>query len=146
MYGYDLPSYVREYQKMFQKYDRFLRVRRSLDNPGMYVVERKTRYIEKLECKYGTDRQVRYKDDYRLIYKIWPCDFKFVMDSLRATDIQKQGGARRLADELDARDYEEQVRIQRKNHDDFEQASSSAYDRLAWAEGRRVSMAGAYKG
>src|SRR3990167_312165 len=47
MYGYDIPNYVCEYEREWQLYDRFLRVRRSLDYPGMLILERKTRYVER---------------------------------------------------------------------------------------------------
>lgn len=141
MYGYTVPNYVREYEREWRRYDRFLRVRRSLDDPGMLVVERKTRYPEKFLCRYGTDRQVRYKDEYRQIYKFWPMDIKYVMPSLKATDIQNKG-AKTLARELEARDDWAKEIETRKGHDDFEMASSAAYDRFAWAEGRRISMGG----
>lgn len=142
MYGYNVASYVREYEREWRRYDRFLRVRNSLDDPGMLVVERKTRYPEKFPCRAGTDRQVQYKDEYRQIYKFWPADIKYVMPSLKATDIQNQGGAKVLARDLEARDDWSEEIEKRKGHDDFEMASSAAYDRFAWAEGRRVSMAG----
>ncbi len=144
MYGYDVPNYVREYAREWRRYDRFLRVRRSLDHPGQYLVERKTRYVEKFPCKAGTDRQIQYKDEYRQIYCFWPMDIKYVMPSLRASDIQNLGGAKILARDMEARDDWAKELKNRKDHDDFEMASSAAYDRMAWLEGRRVSMAGRY--
>lgn len=144
MYGYTVANYVREYEREWQRYDRFLRVRRSLDHPGMLLVERKTRYIEKFPCRVGTDRQVQYKDEYRQIYCFEPRDIKYVLPSLKACDVQARGGAKVVARDMEVRDDWAKELKNRKDHDDFEMASSAAYDRMAWLEGRRVSMAGSY--
>lgn len=141
MYGYYLPTYVREYEREWKRYDRFLRCRRSLDDPGMLVVERKTRYIEKLPCRRHTDRQVQYKDEYRQVYKFWPNEIKYVLPSLMEQDIQRHG-AKAVARALETRDDAMKDSRNRKDHDDFEMASSAAYDRMAWLEGRRISMGG----
>jgi len=140
MYGYDIPSYVREYARAWQRYDRFLRVRRSLDSPGMYCVERKTRYIEKFPCQFGTDRQVQYKDEYRQIYKIWPADLKYVMASLKATDIQAQGGAKALADRLDLLDEMDRYKQDVAHRSETEALASEVYDHLGWIEGRKIAV------
>jgi hypothetical protein len=142
MYGYDLPSYVREYSREWRRYDRFLRVRRSLDTPGQYVLERKTRFIEKFPCQVGTDRQVQYKDEYRPVYHLWPNELTYVLTSLMASDIQAHGGARALANTLDFHDDRVRTLVDRQGHSEFEAAASESYDRLAWLEGRRVSMGG----
>ena len=94
----------------------------------------------------GTDRQIQYKDEYRQIYKFWPNEIKYVLPSLKACDIQNHGGAKVLARDLETRDDWAKEIKNRKDHDDFEMASSAAYDSMAWLEGRRVSMSGAYKG
>lgn len=140
MYGYDLPRYVREKDAELKRYDRHLRIRRSLDNPGAYLVERKTRYLTVHPCTRGTDYQVQLKDDYRPIFTFWPCDIGNVMGFLESQDIQKIG-AKRLAQILDAQDDFNKY-VQEKNRiSEFEAQSSEAYDFLAWREGRRVSMA-----
>jgi hypothetical protein len=138
MYGYDLPRYVREKDAELKRYDRFLRIRRSLDVPGTYCVERKTRYLTVHPCERGTDQQVWYKDDYRLIFRFWPCDINEVMPFLERQDIQKIG-AKRLANLLDAQD-EFHKHIQEKDRiAEFEAHGSEAYDFLAWREGRRIA-------
>ena len=142
MYGYSLPRYVKDYEREWRRYDRFLRCRRSLDDPGMLLVERKTRYIEKFPCRRDTDRQVQYKDEYRQVYKFWPNEIKYVLPSLMEHDIQRLGGAKTLARRLEDRDDRLRDSETRQGHDDFEMASSAAYDRMAWFEGRRVSMGG----
>ena len=142
MYGYGIASYVREYEREWRRYDRFLRVRRSLDHPGMLILERKTRYLEKFPCLANTDRQIQYKDEYRHIYTFWPNEIKYVLPSLKAHDIQNRGGAKTLARELEAYDDWAREQQTKQGHDDFEMASSAAYDRMAWLEGRRVSMGG----
>lgn len=138
-----LPRYVRSYQADWQKHDRFLRVRRSLDNPNMYVVERKTRYTHDYPFSYGTDRQIQLQDGYRPIYRIYPSEFAYVLPALKATDVQGRGGAKALADQLDAQDDVQRARESRQRTDEFTMRSSDAYDRLAWLEGRRVSFSGA---
>ena len=142
MYGYDLPAYVREYVRQWQQYDRFLRARRSLDVPGSYVVERKTRYIAGLPFTRGTDRQVQLKDGYRTIMRVWPRELRDVLGSLRLTDIQARGGAKVLANALDAIDTANWESEDRRRLSELEARSSDAYDTLAWSEGRRVSFRG----
>jgi len=107
----------------------------------MLMVERKTRYVEKFPCKRNTDRQVQYKDEYRQIYKFWPNEIKYVLPSLMEHDIQRYG-AKTLARMLEDHDDRVKETKVRKDHDDFEMASSAAYERMAWLEGRRISMAG----
>lgn len=139
MYGYDLPRYVREKDAELKRYDRFLRIRRSLDVPGAYIVERKTRYLTVHPCERGTDYQVQLKDDYREIFKFWPCDINYVMPYLERQDIQKIG-AKRLADLLDATDDFNKYVQEKDRRAEFEAQGSEAYDFLAWREGRRVGM------
>jgi hypothetical protein len=133
---------VREFEREWRRYDRFLRVRRSLDYPGQYILERKTRYLEKFPCRTGTDRQVQYKDEYRPVYTMWPNELKYVLTSLMASDVQAHGGAKALANVLDYQDQRGFDARDRAGHDEFEAIASESYDRLAWAEGRRVSMGG----
>lgn len=138
MYGYSLPRYAKEKQAELQRYDRHLRIRRSLDVPGAYVVERKTRWLTKHPCFYGTDYQVQLKDEYREILKFWPCDIGEVMPFLERQDIQKIG-AKRLADMLDATDEFNKFVQEKDARNELEAAGSEAYDFLAWREGRRVA-------
>lgn len=138
MYGYDIPGYVRDKERELKRYDRFLRIRRSLDTPGAYVVERKTRFVGDYPFVRGTDWQVQLKDNYRQILVFYPCDILRVFPQLKEHDIQRMG-AKVLANELDRtddsrRDREESSRIQ-----ELEDVSSDAYDFLAWREGRRVA-------
>lgn len=142
MNGYDLPRYVRNYERELQRYDRFLRIRHSLDQPGFYVVERKTHYRDTHPFIQGTDRQVQYADEYRQIYRLAPVDLRHVLTSLQASDIQAHGGATALANLLDASDDAQRLREDRYHHDLWEAASGEAYERMAWLDGRRVSMAG----
>lgn len=139
MYGYDLPRYVREKDAELKRYDRFLRIRRSLDIPGAYLVERKTRYLTVHPCERGTDYQVQLKDDYREIFKFWPCDIGQVMPFLERQDIQKIG-AKRLADMLDATDEFNKYVQEKDRVSEFEAISSDAYDALAWREKRKVQV------
>lgn len=141
MYGYEIPSYVREYLREWRRYDRFLRCRWSLDEPGKYILERKTRYLLDHPFSYGTDKQVQYKDEYRKIFVFQPRDIRFVKRSLELTDIQRYGGAKALADQLDAYDEHVWDMADRAQHSEFEALASEHYDRLAWAEGRRVVRA-----
>ena len=138
MYGYDLPRYMREYQAEWRRFDRFLRVRRSLDNPGAFVLERKTRYLIERPFVYNTDRQVKLKDDYQQVLVFWPREVNRVYDFLRRFDIQRVG-AKQMADELDARDDYERARAEADRISEFEAKGSEAYDFLAWREGRRVA-------
>lgn len=138
MYGYDTPGYIREKEAELKRYDRHLRIRRSLDTPGAYVVERKTRYFSDHPFVRGTDWQVQLKDEYRQILVFFPCDILRVMPQLREHDVQRYG-AKQLANQLDAADDTARSREERGRLDELEAVSSDAYDFLAWREGRRVA-------
>lgn len=138
MYGYDLAVYVREKERELKRYDRFLRIRRSLDTPGAYVVERKTRYVSDHPFVRGTDWQVQLKDEYRQILVFFPCDILRVMPQLKEHDIQRYG-AKHLANVLDQADETTRDREEVGRRDELEAVGSEAYDFLAWREGRKVA-------
>jgi hypothetical protein len=140
MYGYEIPRYAREYLAEWRRYDRFLRLRWSLDYPGMYILERKTRWLSDHDFARGTDAQVQFKDGYRKVFLVAPCDIRFVSPSLQKFDIQKHGGAKALADELDRQDDKEHELIDRARVAEFESIASEHYDRIAWEEKRRVAV------
>lgn len=141
MYGYDLPRYLRQYEAEWQRFDRHLRVRRSFDNPGAYVVERKSKYLFDHPFQYGTDAQIQYKDDYRPVLVFWPCDVTAVLPHLKKFDLQRMG-AKTLAREIDQREQYDEERADLARMSELDAAGSDAYDFLAWREGRRVSMGG----
>ena len=141
MYGYSIPRYAREYLAEWRHDDRFLRLRWSLDLPGKFILERKTRYLADYEFTRGTDRQVQYKDEYRKVFTFWPNEIQYVRFSLTMTDIQRAGGAQAMAERMQAADEKEWDLAQRAQTSEFEAISGEVYDRLAWAEQRRVSMA-----
>ena len=138
MYGYDIPRYVREKEQELKAYDRHLRIRRSLDTPGAYVVERKTRYVSDHPFVRGTDWQVQLKDEYRQILVFYPCDILRVMPQLKEHDIQRMG-AKQLANDLDRSDDARRDREESSRISAFEDVSSDAYDFLAWREGRKIA-------
>lgn len=142
MYGKDLPLYAREYIREWRRYDRFLRLRRSLDTPGMYILERKTHYMYDPEDEIiwlPSDRSVQLKDSYRMIMRFWPNEIKDVGTSLMITDIQRLGGAKRLAERIDEAEDNERRTMERYYQGEREAAGCEAYDRLAWLEGRRIA-------
>lgn len=139
MYGYDIPRYMREKEQELKRYDRFLRIRRSLDTPGAYVVERKTRYFSDHPFRRGTDFQVQLKDEYRQILVFYPCDILRVMPQLKEHDIQRYG-AKYLANQLDHNDDVRREREEAGRLSDLDAIGSDAYDFLAWREGRRVAV------
>jgi len=130
MYGYSIPNYGREYEREFQRYDRFLRVRWSLDEPGKFILERKTRYLTDHLFQRQTDRQVQYKDEYRKVFTFEPRQIQHVLQSLKLTDIQRYGGAKALADVMDAYDDHVWELAARARHAEFEDIASEHYDRL----------------
>jgi len=142
MYGYEIPRYAKEYLQEWRRDDRFLRLRWSLDYPGVYVLERKTRHLEFPDLPLSTDRAVQYKDGYRLVVHVPPYLIHRVRQFLVDTDLQRHGGAKVVADQLDALDEWEYQQTQRRNTAEFEAISSDVYDRFAWDEGRRISMGG----
>ena len=139
MYGQSLPRYVQEYQAEWRRYDRYLRVRRSLDNPGAYVLERKSKYLFDHPFKYGTDAQIQYKDEYRHVLTFWPCDISAVTPHLRKFDLQRTG-AKVLAESLVAREEYERRKQDEAGVSELEAAGSDAFDFLAWREGRKVAV------
>lgn len=138
MYGYQIPRYMRDKEAELKRYDRHLRIRRSLDTPGAYCVERKTRYFSDHPFVRGTDWQVQLKDEYRQILVFYPCDILRVMPQLKEHDIQRYG-AKQLANALDAADDTTRAREEAARASEFEAIGSEAYDFLAWREGRRVA-------
>mgnify|MGYP001570773592 len=141
MYGHELPRYVREYERDLQRYDRFLRLRWSLDYPGLFLVERKTHYLTFPEVPRMTDRAVQLNEHRRPILLVKPSELRYVRRSLELTDIQRLGGAKALAEQLLVADEKERELVDRAVHSHFMDLSGEAYDFLAWREGRRVSMA-----
>lgn len=123
----------------WRTYDRFLRLRWSLDEPGKFILERKTRYLDDYPFRRGTDRQIQLKDDYRRVVLVEPRELGFVNAHLRRTDIQRLGGANLLAARMQQAE-DSWVSAQDKGmRDVFDAAGSEAYERLAWLEGRRVA-------
>lgn len=142
MYGYDLPGYVRDTERQIKRYDRQLRLRRSLDQSGKYIVERRTHRTYWPDIQLGTDRAVQYKDGYRTVMLIEPRELKYLYGSLVRTDVRAMGGAMAVARQLDADDQRERDLMDRRHRAEAEEVSSEVYDYLAWHEGRRVAMGG----
>lgn len=138
-----LPNYAREYEQTFQKYDRFLRVRWSLDEYGKYILERKTRYpFWPDQRPVSRDRCQGLADGYRKVMTFHPNEIQFVLQSLQRTDVQRLGGAKKLAADLELHEAKVEELMDRQHNTDREAAGGEAYERLAWIEGRRVSMGG----
>ena len=141
MYGLEIPRYAREYLRKWQRDDRFLRLRWSQDEPGRYLLERQTRYTNyPVDRPARRDRCIQLAHGYRSVFSFWPNEIQFVREALDRTDIQKYGGARVLAQTLDAQDEAEEERLARARRSEFEAVSSEAYDSLAWREGRRIAV------
>lgn len=138
-----IPVYAKEYECQFKKYDRFLRVLWSLDEYGKYILERKTRWAaypdERPESK---DRCRQLSQGYRKVFTFWPNEIQYVLQSLRRTDIQRLGGAKTLARDLETSEAKVEDLMNRQHNTDREAAGGEAYERLAWLEGRRVAMGG----
>ena len=138
-----IPNYAREYEQVWHRYDRFLRLRWSLDEYGKYILERKTRYMYfPNERPTSPDRCKQLTDGYRKVFTFWPNEIKYVLQGLKRTDIQQLGGAKKLARDLEAEEAKVEELMNRKHQTDREAAGGEAYERLAWLEGRRVSMGG----
>ena len=149
MGGYDIPTYVRSYLREWKAYDRLLRARWSQDEPGRYILERKTRYIfppHEEVIRRGSDRAIQLNDGYRKVFSFWPNEIRYVGPSLRHFDIQRLGGAKQLARDLTEAEAHEEALLDRARVAEFEAITSHLYDRHAWAEKRRVSMAGVKTG
>ena len=145
MYGKDLPSYAREYLRTWQREDRFLRLRRSLDVPGAFILERKTFYAYQPDDEIvwlPSDRSVQLKDSYRMIFRFWPNEIKHVAASLALSDIQRLGGAKLLAERIRETEERERDLMERYAHGEREAAAGEMYERLAWLEGRRATVGG----
>ena len=135
----DIPSYARDYERRWRQYDRHLRLRRSLDYPGRFILERRTRYLVDHDYLPGSDRQIQLRDHYRRVLILRDADFPHVYAHLRQTDIRRIG-AKDFERVLDATDEAARAARERSNLSDLEATSSEAYDFLAWREGRRVSV------
>lgn len=136
-----LPNYAKEYERRWQLYDHSLRLRRSLDYPGRYLLERRTRYLVDHPAILGTDRAVQLKDHYRKILLLVDADFPYVEGHLRASDIRRIG-AKEFERVLDKQDEIARATEEKDRLSDLDAVGSEAYDFLAWREGRRISMGG----
>lgn len=139
--SYYIPRYAREYLAEWRRNDRFLRLRWSLDDPGLYILERKTRYLDTYPFHRGTDRQVQLNDSYRKVLSFEPRMIQFVSEHLRLNDIQRFG-ANYLAARLRQAEEREEDQLSKSRMSEFEAQGSEAFDFLAWREGRRVSLGG----
>ena len=138
-----IPRYAKAYEQRFQSYDRFLRLRYSYDEPGKYILERKTRWPAfPDERPKSQDRCRQLSDGYRKVFTFWPNEIQYVLQSLQRTDVQRLGGAKKLARDLEASEAKVEELMDRRHNTDREAAGGEAYERLAWLEGRRVSMGG----
>ena len=138
-----IPTYAREYERKFQKYDRFLRVRWSEDEYGKYILERKTRFVfYPVDRPASPDRRIQLTQGYRKVFTFWPNEIRYVLQSLQRTDVQRLGGAKKLAADLEASEAKVEELMDRQHNTDREAAGGEAYERLAWLEGRRVAMGG----
>ena len=138
-----IPTYAREYERAWRKHDAFLRLRWSLDEYGKYILERKTRYVYfPNERPASPDRRKQLTDGYRKVFTFWPNEIQYVLQSLQRTDVQRLGGAKKLAADLEASEAKIEELMDRQHNTDREAAGGEAYERLAWLEGRRVSMGG----
>lgn len=136
-----IPRYAREYESEWRRADRFLRLRWSLDEPGMYILERKTRYLETYPFQRDTDRQVQLNDSYRKVLVFEPSMIQHVAQHLSLNDVQRFG-ANYLAAKILQHEEEEEDRLSKYQFRELEAQGSEAFDFLAWREGRRVSMGG----
>ena len=138
-----IPTYAREYERAWRSYDAFLRLRWSLDEYGKYILERKTRYIYfPDERPESPDRRRQLTDGYRKVFTFWPNEIQYVLQSLQRTDVQRLGGAKKLARDLEFEEAKVEELMNRQHNTDREAAGGEAYERLAWLEGRRVAMGG----
>ena len=143
MYGLAIPRYAREYLSEWKRSDRHLRLRWSLDQPGAFILERKTKYLfpPGHGVKLGTDRAIQLKDDYRKVFTFWPNEIKHVAFTLAVSDVQRLGGAKELSARLIESDDNDKRLLDRAYRANIEAATSDLYDRLAWEEKRRISLA-----
>ena len=135
-----IPRYMREYQMEWRRYDRFLRVRHSLDTPGQYLLERKTRYLTFPDIPLGTDRAAQMRDSYRPVWHFWPNEVSLVSLNLRLQDLQRLGGAKRYHETLLGWEEVEERLQDARHRADLESVAGELYDRHAWAEKRRVTV------
>ena len=120
-----------------------MRVRWSLDEPGKYILERKTRWAAYPdERPTSRDRCRQLTQGYRKVFTFWPNEIQYVLQSLCRTDVQRLGGAKKLARDLEFAEAKVEERMDRQHNTDREAAGGEAYERLAWLEGRRVAMGG----
>ena len=137
-----IPRYAREAQVGIQKYDRFLRLRWSIDEPGLYLLERKTQRMWWPEMELGTDKATQYNDSVRMVTLLEPWDLGYVVTYLRLNDIQAHGGAKEVARAIEADEDRVADLLARHQVAELEAMSGEAYDQLAWLEERRIAMGG----
>lgn len=145
MYGYSIPRYAQQYLAEWRREDPDLRLRRSMDLYGAYILERKTVYKHPPHegfVERGSDRAIQLKDGYRLVFRFWADEIQWVARSLALTDIHRLGGAKALENRLSEGEDKVEQLLDRAYRADCEAAASELFDRLAWEEKRRVSLAG----
>ena len=109
---YTFPDAVAQ---QIRRYDPLLRVRWARQEQCVRI-ERKVRRgrdVNPATCRALHDDYEAARDGYACVYKLHPHQAHQVLPALVAGDLQRHGGAGRVADRLDADDVARDVRLRR---------------------------------
>ncbi len=131
---YALPEAFAHVERIIRNFDGALRLRKSVSQPGSYVLERKLSRSHPIQtAQRGTDLHLQAQDGYihiSLVHEEWLRHPENILRELKANDIWAQGGAetvdRQMAD--DERYAREDA--ERKRRETLREIAIDAFDPL----------------
>lgn len=138
--------YVMDYLVQF---DADLRLRKSVERPGLYVLERRIRNrpAANTGMRDLSDMHVQARDGYIHIATVHPSYLEKPWNIVRAlkesgADLWDAGGAGRIANELDYEDEWQRVTRRRRRLQLFRDIAADHYDLLNYRSGSRLAVMG----
>lgn len=95
--------------------------------------------VREVLCPEHSDRYVRWKNGYIPLMDVPVLDRRLI-DMLQAGDMRRQG--KYFVQRLEEKEEADNRLQERRDEDEMYHHALESYDRLAWREGRRVSVGG----
>lgn len=134
---------LERFQHELHKLDPMLRCRLAYER-SHYIIERKCERGSacgtKPDMARGYDRWIGDRDGYVYVMAVMPQMLSYlVLEHLRNTDMWTQGGAEKVANELDAQDMQRDVDIDRQQSSYLIDRGKEIYDKHMWHQGDVVA-------
>lgn len=138
-----LPESYRHVEGILRNYDPALRLRRSIDTPSLYVLERRTSRSRPVHTarRDGSDLHLQASEGYihvSLVHPTFLAHPENILRELKANDSWAQGGAQKVADQMEYDDWWRHEDRRRKRREWFRDLAKDAFpilDRLGARDG-----------